>query len=381
LSFVNGFDKKYIKDFHPVKDIVDKIIKSPYYRDFEIVESPEVVNEYATFDLSFFPKDHVARRPSDSFFIEKNGDTKKSLLLRPHTTVVWYYYLIEQWGKEKLYQTWEVKVLSYWKVYRVDNLDKTHHQVFHQIDGFKIVEKSKEIITQDTLKEVLTQTIQAIFGTDVKIRFSEDNFPYTVESLEAEVFYDWEWLEVLGAGIINPEVFKMLWIDPEKYNWWAFWFGIERLAMLLKWVPDIRIFWSNDPRITKQWWEKDKKFEEVSKYPPVYKDVSFIVPKDRFIKDEEETKKKWTIQVKDEHHFWEISNVIRDAMWEKQDLVEEVIITDIYENDKKFWENRKSVTIKIKFRSFERTLTNEEINKVYFKIRDMIESRLWYELR
>ena len=345
------------------------------------MESPEVVNEYATFDLFFFPKDHVARRPSDSFFIEKNEDTKKSILLRPHTTVVWYYYLIEQWGKEKLYQTWEVKVLSYWKVYRVDNLDKTHHQVFHQIDGFKIVEKSKEMITQSTLKEVLTQTIQAIFGTDVKIRFSEDNFPYTVESLEAEVFYDWEWLEVLGAGIINPEVFKMLWIDPEKYNWWAFWFGIERLAMLLKWVPDIRIFWSNDPRITKQWWEKDKKFEEVSKYPPVYKDVSFIVPKDRFIKDEEETKKKWTIQVKDEHHFWEISNVIRDAMWEKQDLVEEVIITDIYENDKKFWENRKSVTIKIKFRSFERTLTNEEINKVYFKIRDMIESRLWYELR
>jgi phenylalanyl-tRNA synthetase beta subunit len=109
--------------------------------------------------------------------------------------------------------------------------------------------------------------------------------------------------------------------------------------------------------------------------------VSFIVPKDRFIKDEEETKKKWTIQVKDEHHFWEISNVIRDAMWEKQDLVEEVIITDIYENDKKFWENRKSVTIKIKFRSFERTLTNEEINKVYFKIRDMIENRLWYKLR
>jgi phenylalanyl-tRNA synthetase alpha subunit len=81
---------------HPVKDIVDKIIKSPYYGDFEMVESPEVVNEYATFDLFFFPKDHVARRPSDSFFIEKNEDTKKSLLLRPHTTVVWYYYLIEQ---------------------------------------------------------------------------------------------------------------------------------------------------------------------------------------------------------------------------------------------------------------------------------------------
>jgi phenylalanyl-tRNA synthetase alpha subunit len=81
---------------HPVKDIVDKIVNSPYYKDFEIVESPEVVNEYATFDLFFFPKDHVARRPSDSFFIEKNEDTKKSILLRPHTTVVWYYYLIEQ---------------------------------------------------------------------------------------------------------------------------------------------------------------------------------------------------------------------------------------------------------------------------------------------
>ena len=213
------------------------------------------------------------------------------------------------------------------------------------------------------------------------MRFSQDQFPYTVESLEVEVYHNGKWLEVLWAGIINPEVFKMLWIDPEKYNGWAFGFGIERLAMLLKWVSDIRVFWSKDPRITKQWEEKDKKFEEVSKFLPVYKDVSFTVPKNKFIKDEEETKKKWTIQVEDEHNFWEISNVVRDAMWEKQDLVEEVIITDIYENDEKFWEDKKSLTIKIKFRSFERTLTNEEINKVYFKIREMIENRLGYELR
>ena len=87
---------------HPVKDIVDKIVNSDYYKGFKIVKSPEIVNEYATFDLFFFPKNHVARRPSDSFFIEKKEDTKNSILLRPHTTVIWYYYLLEQGGKEKL---------------------------------------------------------------------------------------------------------------------------------------------------------------------------------------------------------------------------------------------------------------------------------------
>lgn len=135
----------------------------------------------------------------------------------------------------------------------MDELDKTHHECFHQIDGLRIVAKDREIIDQNTLKDVLSATIKALFGESVQYRFHADQFPYTLDSLEVEVEYEGQWIEVLGAGIVHPSVLEKLGIDPEKYNGWAFGFGIERLAMPLKKVPDIRIFWSHDPRITAQW--------------------------------------------------------------------------------------------------------------------------------
>ena len=105
-----------------------------------------------------------------------------------------------------------------------------------------------------------------------------------------EVEYEGRWIEVLGAGIVHPSVLEKLGIDPEKYNGWAFGFGIERLAMPLKKVPDIRIFWSQDPRITAQWGDF-KPYKEVSNFPPVFKDISFIAPKLSFIQDDKEMEK------------------------------------------------------------------------------------------
>ena len=104
-------------------------MEADFYQGFDIVETPEFVSERETFDVFNFAEDHVARRPSDSYFAQKSETKKESILLRPHTSVMWYYYLIEQKAKEILEQTGEVKALSFGKVYRVDELDKTHHEL------------------------------------------------------------------------------------------------------------------------------------------------------------------------------------------------------------------------------------------------------------
>lgn len=366
-------------EWHPINMVINRIISSPFYNSFDYIITPEIVAEWETFNLFNFPINHVARRPSDSHFINKSTDTKNSILLRPHTSVMWYHYLLNQWWKKKLEETWEVKALSWWKVYRVDELDKTHHECFHQIDWLKITSKDKEIINQNTLKEVLINTIKALFWNDVEYRFSEDYFPYTIDSLEAEVNYKWKWIEVLWAWVVHPKVLEKLWIDGEKYNGWAFWFWVDRLTMAFKWIPDIRIFWSNDKRITKQWWNFEF-YKEVSDYPPVFKDISFLVSKNKFIKDNKDSEKNWQIELtkESEADLFDISWIARDVSW---DIIEAIELIDIFENDKKFGIDKKSVCIRITFRSLERTLTNEEINKIYFEIRRKMEKELGLELR
>lgn len=364
-------------EWNPVNMVVQSIITAPFFQTFDHINSPQIVSEWETFDLFNFPEDHIVRRPSDSYFLNKSEIKKESMLLRPHTSVMRYYYLIEAKARGILEKEGEVKALSWGKTYRVDELDKSHHECFHQIDWLRIVAKDKEIINQDTLKEVLSNTIKALFGEGVNLRFNKDQFPYTTDSLEVEVEYDGKWIEVLGAWIVHPTVFEKLWIDATKYNWRAFGFGIERLAMALKKIPDIRIFWSQDKRITSQRWNFAP-YKEVSVFPPVYKDISFFVSKEKFIKDEEEMKKSGKIELVNESDSFEIAGIVRDvAEW----LIESVWVIDIFENDKLFGPDAKSVCIRITFRSLERTLTNEEINKIYFEIRIKLEKELWYILR
>ncbi len=363
--------------WNPIHMIVNSIYNSDFFQWFQYFESPEVVNEYETFNLFNFPESHVARRISDSYFIHKDTENlHNSMLLRPHTSVMWKYFLDDAKWKALLEKVWKISVLSAWKVYRVDDIDPTHHECFHQIDGLRIVEKQKERIDQETLKNVLKNVIHSLFWDNIQYRFNKDTFPYTQESLEVEVMFDWKWLEVLWAWIVHPSVMEKLWLDWEKYNWWAFGFWIERLAMALKKIPDIRLFWSTDERVTSQWGNFDA-YKEVSNFPPVFKDISFLVPKTKFIKDDEESNKSWSFELKNEADLFDVSWIIRDIAW---DLIEEVKIVDIFENDKKFWD-RKSTSIRITFRSLERTLTNDEINKLYFTIRSKIENELNYKLR
>ncbi len=363
--------------WNPIALIIDSIKNDEFYSSFEDIEASEIASEWATFDVFNFPEDHVARRTSDSYFLLKSNNVSESILLRPHTSIVRYDYLMTMDWKKKLEEEGEIKILSSWKVYRVDTLDPTHHECFHQIDWLRIVKKDKEIITQETLKDVLTVTIKAVFGDDVEFKFYEDSFPYTVESLEAYVKFEDKWIEVLGAWIVHPSVLEKLWINSDEYNWRAYWFWIERLAMALKKVPDIRIFWSEDERVTNQRWNFEP-YEEISKFPPVYKDISLVVPKNKFVEDTSEWADPFDLNETTESNFFEFSIIARNVWW---DLIEAVEITDIFKNDAKFWEELMSITLRITFRSLERTLTNEEINKMYFDIRHEIENWLGYELR
>lgn len=379
LRLLDMPDLSEIKN-HPVELIVNKVVNAESFNEFDIVRIPEIVSEYETFDLFDFSEDHVARRSSDSYFVNKSERKDESLLLRPHTSVMWYYYLLKWVGKEKLEKEKEVKALSWGKVYRVDDLDKTHHECFHQIDWLRLVSKDKEIVSQETIEIVLVQLIKAIFWEDVQYRINPENYPYTYNSLEIEVMYWWKWLEVVWAGIVNPIVLKNLWLDPEQYNWRAFGFWIERLAMIMKKVPDIRLFWSNDKRITSQWKNLETQYNEVSNMPATYRDISMIVPKGKFIPSEKEMEwgKISKIKIQDESSLFEIASLARDI---SPELIEEIKIVDVFENDNKLGKDNKSVSIKISFRAIDRTLTNEEINSIYFAIREKIANILWYQLR
>src|SRR3990167_7723700 len=193
----------------PLFELVKRIREIKHFSDFDEIKVPEIVRADISFDLFNFPADHPARNRSDTYYVDDNH------ILRTHTTVMWYYYLNQESVKEKIKNKLPIGSLCYGKVYRKDEIDRNHMNIFHQIDGWYLSPKSKEIITIDDLKTVLTEIAQ----------------------------------EVLGSGIVHPAVLKNLGINTDEYNGWAFGFGLERLAITSMSLQDIRLFWSDDPRI------------------------------------------------------------------------------------------------------------------------------------
>jgi len=329
------------KEGSPIKILVNQIINLPIFEKFDLIDFPRIVTVEEDFDILNTPKDHPSRRESDTYYLDNNH------VLRTQTTAMWPFYLRNPDILEKLQKEGEVKALSPGIVFRKDEIDRKHFPAFHQIDGLLICRKDKKIITLDDLKEVEIEITKAIFGPDVEFRFLVDSFPFTDPSIQIEVKFNGDWLEVVGSGLVHPQVLKNLNIDPEIYNGWAFGFGIERLAMIKFGIPDIRIFWSEDPRITSQFKDINSKFKEVSKYPEISRDISFIIDK--------------SINL---NNYYEI---VRDCA---ENLIEEVKLVDEYEDTQKFGEEKKSYTFRIVYRSPERTLTNEEINEIQEKIRN-----------
>ena len=322
----------------PLGFVIDAILAMARFKDFELLQVPEIVSVKANFDLLNTPIGHPSRQETDTYYPEAGW------VLRTHTTVMWSHHLSAD-VRKKLETKGEVGALCYGKVYRKDEIDRSHYPAFHQIDGWYVCRKDKKIIGIPELREVLIDIAKNIYGPNVNYKFGEDTFPFTDPSLEMLIENNGNWLEILGAGVVHAEVLKKLGIDPDIYNGWAFGFGLERLVMAKMSVPDIRIFWSNDPRIKSQFKNLESVYREVSKYPMTYRDISFVVGK------------KVSLNT-----YYEI---VRDCAG---DLVEEVKLLDTYENEEKFGKDKKSYTFRITYRSPERTLTNEEIDKIQKEI-------------
>ncbi|PIU98448.1 hypothetical protein COS61_01400 [Candidatus Wolfebacteria bacterium CG03_land_8_20_14_0_80_40_12] len=339
------------KENSPVKILFDQIINLLIFKDFDLVDFPRIVTVEQCFDLLNMPKDHPARRETDTYYLNDIH------ILRTHTTAFWSFYLKDKEILEKLEKDGEIKALALGIVFRKDEIDRNHYPAFHQIDGLLICKKSKKIIAQEDLKDMQVRLAKGIFGSDIEWKFIPDEFPYTVESLEMDIKFNGEWMEVNGAGLVHPQCLKNFGLDPEIYNGWAFGFG-DRLAMIKMGIPDIRILWSDDPRITSQFKDINSKYKEISKYPETSRDISFIIDKNINL-----------------NNYYEI---VRDFA---DNLIEEVRLIDEYEDENKFGKGKKSYTFRIVYRSFERTLTNEEINKIQEKIREKTKQDLNAVLR
>ena len=325
---------------NPLYELVQRIRAIPDFKNYDTIDVPEIMGTNIAFDLFDFSKDHPARSESDSYFID---DTH---VLRTHTTVMWYYWLKEENVRKRLKAGEAVGALSFGKVYRKDEIDRKHMNVFHQIDGWYLARREEKIITIDDLKKVLSDIAIAAFGPNVKYRFNPDTFPYTDPSLEMEVDKDGNgtWVEVLGAGVVRGSVLNNLGVDSSVWNGWAFGFGLERLAIISMELPDIRLLWSQDERVKKQL-KLGRQFKEVSKYPPVVRDISFIVGKD-FIPN---------------NYF----DLVRDVVG---DMAEEMALLDKYENDEKLGAGKVSYAYRITYRSVDKTLTNEEVNAIHAEL-------------
>lgn len=334
------------KENSPVKILFDQILKLPRFADFDVIDFPRIVTVEENFDVLNTPKDHPSRRKADTYYVTEHD------VLRTQTTVMWPYYLRYPGIIEKLEKEGHVGLLSTGIVFRKDEIDRHHFPAFHQIDGLYICKKSEKIINQKDLEEVQIDLAKSVFGQNIEYKFLVDSFPFTDPSVEMDIKFNGEWLEVNGAGLVHQQVLKNFRLDPEVYNGWAFGFG-DRLAMIKMEIPDIRILWSNDPRITSQFKDINSKYKEVSKYPPISRDISFVIDKNINL-----------------NNYYEL---VRDCA---ENLIEEVKLVDQYENDEKFGKDKKSYTFNIIYRSLEKTLTNQEVNKIHDKIVEQTKEEL-----
>ncbi len=230
---------------HPVTRISREITDIFATLGFSVVEGPEVESDYYNFEALNIPKDHPARDMQDTFYIEEN------IVLRTHTSPV----QIRTMEKRKP----PVRILSPGRVYRPDS-DVSHTPMFHQIEGL-LVDKG---ITFGDLKGTLTFFIRKVFGETTAVRFRPSFFPFTEPSAEVDiqcvmcqgngcrVCKQSGWLEILGSGMVDPQVFINVGYDPEEVSGFAFGLGLERIAMLKYGVSDIRLFYENDRRFLEQ---------------------------------------------------------------------------------------------------------------------------------
>ena len=218
---------------HPVTQTINEI--SDFFESvgFGIESGPEAETDYYNFEALNVPEDHPAKDMHDTFYLKDSG------LLRTHTSPVQIRTMENKKPPHR--------IICPGKVFRKDS-DLTHTPMFHQIEGL-VVEEGASFAQ---LKGLLNDFLEDFFGREVELRFRPSYFPFTEPSAEADIKWDKSWLEVLGCGMVHPNVLEMVGVDTKKYSGFAFGLGVERMAMLKHDIPDLRLFFENDYRFLKQ---------------------------------------------------------------------------------------------------------------------------------
>ena len=226
-------ESENLGNLHPITKTIDKICQYFLSRGYSIEDGPEIESEYFNFDALNIPKDHPARDMHDTFYV--GAET----LLRTHTSPVQIRSILK--NKAPL------KIICPGKVYRSD-ADQTHTPMFHQIEGLLIDEK----VNFGNLKHELIDFLNYFFGKKLKVRFRPSYFPFTEPSAEVDIMDKKGWLEIMGCGMVHPNVLREAGVDPKKYSGFAFGLGIERMAKLDYQMDDMRLLFENDLRLISQ---------------------------------------------------------------------------------------------------------------------------------
>ena len=235
---------------HPLNRLMDRLVEVFRPLGFHVEEGPEVETEAHNFDGLNIPEDHPAKASSDTFYLAAHPE----LLLRTHTSPVQVRTLLRV--APELAKRGGIRFLAPGRVYRKDEIDPTHSPMFHQVEGMLVGRG----IGMQHLKGTLEYALRALFGPDTEIRLRPSYFPFVEPGCEVDVSCPLceakgcrvckgsGWVEILGAGLIHPNVLKYAGIDPAEWSGWAFGMGVERMAMMLSQTPDLRMFFENDQR-------------------------------------------------------------------------------------------------------------------------------------
>ena len=238
--------KRSVGNRHPLNIVLDDLKSIFRGMGYTVVDGPEVEETKYVFDMLNTDEGHPAREPSDTFYITENT------LLRTQTSSVQIRTML----KEKP----PIAIISPGRVYRPDAVDGTHSPIFHQCEGLVVDRK----ITFGDLKGTLENFAKSLYGNDVRLRFRPHHFPYTEPSAEVDLscfkcggmgcpLCKYEgWIEMLGSGVVRPEVLRNCGIDPDEYSGFAFGIGLERIAMMRYNIDDMRLLYENDARFLSQ---------------------------------------------------------------------------------------------------------------------------------
>ncbi|MDA0378317.1 MAG: phenylalanine--tRNA ligase subunit alpha [Bacteroidetes bacterium] len=236
---------------HPITQAARLITRVFESYGFSVAEGPEIEDDWHNFSALNFPPDHPARDMQDTFFIEEADREHGGILLRTHTSPVQIRVMEEvmKHGQPP------IRVIVPGRVYRNEAISYKSYCLFHQVEGLYI----DEGVTMADLKQILHAFARTLFGEDVRMRFRPSFFPFTEPSAEVDIWWKDEnlpgggrWMEILGCGMVDPNVLEGVGIDSEKYTGYAFGMGIERIAMLRFGIDDIRILYENDVRFLEQ---------------------------------------------------------------------------------------------------------------------------------